>query len=81
MRALAYAAAAFAAAATLTLATATPASADDIEAEASVSVGAPGLLGGNVVQIPIDVGVNLCGITANVLGVLNPAAGDACSNG
>ncbi|NUK11527.1 chaplin [Streptomyces lunaelactis] len=40
----------------------------------------PGLLSGNTVQIPVDVPVNACGNTVNVVGVLNPAAGNACAS-
>ncbi|WEH32654.1 chaplin [Streptomyces sp. AM 4-1-1] len=41
----------------------------------------PGVLSGNSVQIPIDVPVNVCGNTVSVVGLLNPAAGNNCSNG
>ncbi|MFE6836094.1 chaplin [Streptomyces sp. NPDC057705] len=40
----------------------------------------PGLLSGNLVQLPVHVPVNLCGNTVNVVGVLNPAAGNRCGN-
>ncbi|THA80815.1 chaplin [Streptomyces sp. A0592] len=40
----------------------------------------PGLLSGNLVQLPVNVPVNLCGNTVNVVGVLNPAAGNRCAN-
>ncbi|MFJ4712650.1 chaplin [Streptomyces sp. NPDC088785] len=39
----------------------------------------PGLLSGNTVQAPVDIGVNLCGNTADVVGALNPATGNACA--
>jgi hypothetical protein len=42
--------------------------------------GSPGLLSGNVVQAPVDIPVNVCGNTVNVLGVANPASGNACGN-
>ncbi|MFD7942174.1 chaplin family protein [Streptomyces sp. NPDC059744] len=45
------------------------------------ATGSPGLLSGNVVQAPVDIPVNVCGNTVNVIGVLNPAAGNACVNG
>ncbi|MEV8552032.1 chaplin [Streptomyces glaucescens] len=38
----------------------------------------PGVLSGNTVQAPVHVPVNVCGNTVNVVGVLNPAAGNAC---
>ncbi|MCM2578247.1 chaplin [Streptomyces meridianus] len=40
---------------------------------------ASGLLTGNVVQAPVHVPVNICGNTVNVLGALNPAAGNDCA--
>ncbi len=42
--------------------------------------GSPGVLSGNVVQAPVHVPVNVCGNTVNVVGVLNPAVGNACAN-
>ncbi|MHA6762348.1 chaplin [Streptacidiphilus sp. PAMC 29251] len=41
----------------------------------------PGVLSGNVIQIPVDVPVNVCGNSVNVIGLLNPAFGNRCSNG
>ncbi|MFI8388071.1 chaplin [Streptomyces sp. NPDC085540] len=40
----------------------------------------PGLLSGNLVQLPVNLPVNACGNTVNVVGLLNPAAGNRCSN-
>ncbi|MEU6732519.1 chaplin [Streptomyces physcomitrii] len=40
----------------------------------------PGVLSGNVVQVPVHVPVNVCGNTINVIGLLNPAAGNTCVN-
>ncbi|MFG2647714.1 chaplin family protein [Streptomyces sp. NPDC048436] len=40
----------------------------------------PGVLSGNSVQLPVDAPVNVCGNTVNVVGVLNPAAGNSCAN-
>lgn len=45
-----------------------------------VAVGSPGVLSGNVVQAPVDIPVNVCGNTVNVVGLLNPAAGNKCEN-
>jgi hypothetical protein len=42
--------------------------------------GSPGLLSGNLVQLPVHVPVNVCGNTVSVVGVLNPAAGNRCAN-
>lgn len=44
------------------------------------AVGSPGVLSGNVVQVPVHVPVNVCGNTINVVGLLNPAFGNACVN-
>jgi hypothetical protein len=40
----------------------------------------PGVLSGNPVQVPVHVPVNACANTVNVIGVLNPAFGNECSN-
>ncbi|GAA3303929.1 chaplin [Streptomyces cinereospinus] len=44
------------------------------------AVGSPGVVSGNVVQIPVHVPVNVCGNTIDVVGVLNPAFGNTCQN-
>ncbi|MEV7404898.1 chaplin [Streptomyces sp. NPDC091267] len=46
-----------------------------------VAYGSPGVLSGNVVQIPLSIPVNACGNSVNVLGLLNPAFGNTCVNG
>jgi len=40
----------------------------------------PGVGSGNAVQVPIDIPVNACGNTINVVGLLNPAYGNNCHN-
>jgi hypothetical protein len=40
----------------------------------------PGVLSGNVVQVPVHVPVNVCGNTVNVIALLNPAFGNECTN-
>ena len=40
----------------------------------------PGVLSGNVLQVPVHVPVNVCGNTVNVIGLLNPAVGNVCVN-
>ncbi|MEU6332565.1 MULTISPECIES: chaplin [unclassified Streptomyces] len=40
----------------------------------------PGIVSGNVVQVPVHVPVNACGITATVIGALNPTFGNPCAN-
>jgi ChpA-C len=42
--------------------------------------GSPGVLSGNAVQVPVHVPVNVCGNTIDVIGLLNPASGNACAN-
>ncbi|WUB50079.1 chaplin [Streptomyces griseorubiginosus] len=44
------------------------------------AVGSPGLLSGNVVQVPVHVPINVCGNTVNVIALLNPAFGNSCTN-
>lgn len=45
-----------------------------------VAVGSPGVLSGNVIQVPIHVPINICGNSINVIGLLNPAVGNVCIN-
>ncbi|MCQ9182205.1 chaplin [Streptomyces sp. IBSBF 2953] len=40
----------------------------------------PGVLSGNVIQVPVHIPVNVCGNTINVIGLLNPAFGNTCIN-
>ncbi|MEU0039607.1 MULTISPECIES: chaplin [unclassified Streptomyces] len=61
------------------VATAGTASAADPD-PVGVAVGSPGLLSGNVIQIPVDLGLNLCGDSVDVVGLLNPASGNTCAN-
>ncbi|MGW1721218.1 MULTISPECIES: chaplin ChpH [Streptomyces] len=44
------------------------------------AVHSPGVLSGNVVQVPVHVPVNVCGNTISVIGLLNPAFGNTCVN-
>ncbi|MEV7446285.1 chaplin ChpH [Streptomyces sp. NPDC091204] len=44
------------------------------------AIGSPGVLSGNVVQVPIHVPVNVCGNSVSVIGLLNPAFGNTCVN-
>lgn len=44
------------------------------------AVGSPGVLSGNLIQVPIHIPANVCGNTVNVVGVLNPAFGNRCAN-
>ena len=40
----------------------------------------PGVLSGNLIQVPVHVPVNACGNTVNVIGALNPAFGNSAAN-
>lgn len=71
-------AAAAAAAGGLVLAGAGLAVADSGAAGAAVQ--SPGVLSGNVIQIPVHVPVNACGNTISVIGLLNPTFGNVCVN-
>ncbi|KOV69057.1 membrane protein [Streptomyces sp. NRRL WC-3618] len=51
----------------------------DADAQAA-AVGSPGVLSGNVLQVPIHVPVNVCGNSVSVIGLLNPAFGNTCVN-
>ncbi|MGW5424457.1 chaplin [Streptomyces sp. NPDC003943] len=44
------------------------------------AVGSPGVLSGNVVQVPIHLQANVCGNSVNLIGALNPAVGNVCIN-
>ncbi|MER6250867.1 chaplin [Streptomyces sp. NPDC001584] len=43
-----------------------------------VTGGSPGVLSGNLLQAPLDVPVNACGLTVNVIALLNPSFGNTC---
>ncbi|WP_320773639.1 chaplin ChpD [Streptomyces sp. CRN 30] len=62
----------------LALGMAAPAMAD--AGAEGAAVGSPGVLSGNVVQVPVHVPVNVCGNSINVVGLLNPAFGNECEN-
>ncbi|WP_395571034.1 chaplin [Streptomyces sp. BK79] len=40
----------------------------------------PGVASGNALQVPVDVPVNACGNTVDVIAALNPAFGNECEN-
>ncbi|GEB61611.1 chaplin [Streptomyces gardneri] len=46
----------------------------------AVAAGSPGVLSGNVVQVPIHIPINICGNSINVIAALNPAVGNVCIN-
>ncbi|NBM20748.1 chaplin [Streptomyces sp. GC420] len=45
-----------------------------------VATNSPGVVSGNVIQVPVDVPVNVCGNSINVVGLLNPSFGNTCVN-
>jgi LPXTG-motif cell wall-anchored protein len=45
------------------------------------SEGSPGVLSGNNLSAPVDVPVNVCGNSVDVVGLLNPTFGNHCANG
>lgn len=51
----------------------------DAGAEGS-AIDSPGVASGNVIQIPVNVPVNVCGNTVDVIALLNPAFGNTCTN-
>ncbi|MFF1839492.1 chaplin [Streptomyces sp. NPDC058231] len=70
--------AAVAAGTLMAIGAATPAFADS--GAGAAAIGSPGVLSGNVVQVPIHIPVNVCGNTIDVIGLLNPTFGNACFN-
>ncbi|WP_336318515.1 chaplin [Streptomyces lavendofoliae] len=47
---------------------------------AGATAESPGVISGNTIQLPVALPVNVCGNTVNVVGLLNPAAGNTCQN-
>lgn len=45
-----------------------------------VAKNSPGVVSGNLIQVPVHVPVNVCGNTVSVIGALNPAIGNVCIN-
>ncbi|MEW2351796.1 chaplin [Streptomyces sp. NPDC006684] len=45
-----------------------------------VATRSPGILSGNLVQVPVNIPVNVSGNTINVIGLLNPAFGNSAVN-
>ncbi|MEV7088478.1 chaplin [Streptomyces sp. NPDC093085] len=63
----------------LALGAASPALAD--AGAEGIAVGSPGVLSGNVVQVPVHLPVNICGNSVDIIALLNPTAGNVCVNG
>ncbi|MER6439926.1 chaplin [Streptomyces sp. NPDC001185] len=47
----------------------------------AAAVQSPGVVSGNIVQLPVHVPVNVVGDSVNVVGLLNPAFGNTGLNG
>ncbi|GHF30295.1 chaplin [Streptomyces sp. ET3-23] len=45
-----------------------------------VAKGSPGVISGNVIQVPIQLPINLCGNSIDIVGLLNPTFGNTCVN-
>jgi hypothetical protein len=45
-----------------------------------VAAKSPGVLSGNLLQVPVHVPINVCGNSVDVIGLLNPAFGNTCAN-
>ncbi|MGW1200629.1 chaplin [Streptomyces sp. NPDC002536] len=45
-----------------------------------VAKGSPGVVSGNVIQVPIQLPINLCGNSIDIVGLLNPTFGNTCIN-
>ncbi|EFL15706.1 chaplin family protein [Streptomyces sp. C] len=63
----------------LAVAGAAGAASADAAAEGA-AVGSPGVLSGNLVQVPVHVPINVCGNSVSIIGALNPAFGNVCIN-
>lgn len=70
--------AAVVAGAIMTLGLAAPAMAD-AGADGS-AVNSPGVLSGNLIQVPVHVPLSVCGNSTGLVSLLNPAYGNACQN-
>lgn len=44
------------------------------------AVGSPGVVSGNVIQVPIQIPLNVCGDAIDIIGLLNPTFGNRCVN-
>ncbi|MCF3105087.1 chaplin [Streptomyces roseoverticillatus] len=45
-----------------------------------VAKGSPGVVSGNVIQVPIQIPLNVCGNSIDIIGLLNPTFGNTCVN-
>ncbi|MEU2156921.1 chaplin [Streptomyces sp. NPDC019396] len=65
--------------AVLAMGIASPAIADS--GATGVTSASPGVLSGNLLQVPVHVPASVCGNSVGVIGLMNPASGNACMNG
>jgi hypothetical protein len=49
-------------------------------AASGATAGSPGVLSGNLIQIPVSIPVNVCGNSISVVGILDSATGNTCTN-
>ncbi|MET9497155.1 chaplin [Streptomyces sp. NPDC006552] len=56
----------------------TPRAPHSASSSTSATTGSAGVLSGNSVQAPVDLDLNVCGNTVDVVGVGNPAFGNSC---
>lgn len=47
---------------------------------AAIAKGSPGVISGNVIQVPIEIPINLCGNSIDIVSLLNPTFGNTCIN-
>jgi len=45
-----------------------------------IAANSPGVLSGNLLQVPVHMPLNLCGNTVDITALLNPAFGNQCVN-
>lgn len=46
----------------------------------AIAAGSPGVISGNVIEVPVHAPINLCGDSVSVIGLLNPSFGTTCMN-
>ncbi|WP_049577551.1 chaplin [Streptomyces sp. SBT349] len=46
----------------------------------AAAVGSPGVISGNIIEIPVDLRPNIVGNSLNVVGILNPVFGNKAAN-
>ncbi|MEU0933906.1 chaplin [Embleya sp. NPDC005971] len=44
------------------------------------AVDSPGVISGNNIQVPVNIPINVCGNTVDIIAVLNPTFGNTCIN-